>query len=98
MPYLTLAKQALQDAIGTSSACTFPIALSAVVAYLILGSQSSNETQSYIHWSAFFGITSTSILFAIVGVHLIKYISVTKLKRAFSLILLSVALYLFFRQ
>jgi len=100
VPYLTMAKLKIQHAIGTSTACTVPIAIAAVITYLFLGRNLIPDTPwqtAYIHWQAFLGIISTSIIFAIFAANNVKHIAVTTLKRVFSLVLLSISVYLFIR-
>lgn len=96
VPYLVIAKQSIQRAIGCSAACGFPISVAAVTGFIIFGKDqeiSSDVWQSgFIHWQAFLGIVSTSALFSIIGAKLVKHLPVIILKRIFSLVLLFVAL------
>jgi len=99
VPYLVMAKQTIQRAIGTSSACGFPISVAAVVGYMFFAQMqidtNNSELTGVIHWQAFMGIISTSILFAGVGAKLVKKLPVILLKRIFSLVLLMIGIYLF---
>lgn len=98
VPYLLMAKQSIQRAIGTSAACGLPISIAAVSGFLVFGHSPENNNTvwqtGFIHWQAFLGIISTSSLFAVIGVKLAKKLPVTILRRLFSGILLLVAVYL----
>jgi len=98
VPYLMMAKKPMQNAIGTSAACGFPISLAAVTGFMIFGPASDLTNNQWlvgqIHWQAFLGIISTSTLFSILGAKLTKTLPVEVLKRIFSVILLIVAVYL----
>ncbi|NQY27680.1 MAG: sulfite exporter TauE/SafE family protein [Piscirickettsiaceae bacterium] len=96
-PYLLMAKQSMQRAIGTSAACGFPISIAAVIGFLLFGQEQnvSNDWQTgFIHWQAFLGIISTSIVFAIIGAQLTQYLPVEILKRLFSVVLIIGGIYL----
>lgn len=98
VPYLVMANQTMQRAIGTSATCGLPISIAAVVGFLIFGQLPENNSMIWqsdlIHWPAFWGIISTSSLFAIVGVKLAKKLSVVILKLLFSTVLLIEVVYL----
>jgi len=98
VPYLMMAKQSMQRAIGTSAACGFPISVAAVTGFFIFSQDHSSTTSMWqtgvIHWQAFFGIISTSILFSLIGVRLAKRLPVNILKQIFSFILIVIGLYL----
>jgi uncharacterized membrane protein YfcA len=96
VPYLVMANQSMQRAIGTSATCGLPIALSAVTGFVIFGQEQAinimSQGSSFIHWPAFWGIISTSIIFSIIGTRLSKTIPVKILKKIFSSLLVSVAI------
>jgi len=98
VPYLIMAKQSMQNAIGTSAACGFPIAVAAVIGFIVFGPAEQELNNPWlvgqIHWQAFLGIISTSIVFSILGAQLTKTLAVKVLKRVFSIVLFAVALYL----
>jgi len=98
VPYLTMAKQSMPKAIGTSAACGFPISLAAVTGFIIFGQSDDVITnqwlRGHIHWQAFLGIISTSTLFSIVGAKLTNTLPVNILKQLFSIVLIVVAVYL----
>lgn len=98
VPYLIMAKQPMQNAIGTSAACGFPISLAAVSGFIMFGQfegvMDNKWIMGQIHWQAVIGIISTSVLFSIWGAKLTKALPVSVLKRAFSFVLFIVAMYL----
>ncbi len=98
VPYLTMAKQSMPDAIGTSAACGFPISLAAVTGFIIFGQPddaiANQWLKGQIHWQAFLGIVSTSTIFSILGAKLTKTLPVSVLKQIFSIVLIVVAVYL----
>jgi len=91
VPYLVAAKQSIKHAIGTSAACGFPIAVAAVIGFLLFGEHLAGEQSGLIDWKAFGGIIITSIVFARVGANLAKRLPVFILQRIFSVLLLLVA-------
>ncbi|MDH5436855.1 MAG: sulfite exporter TauE/SafE family protein, partial [Gammaproteobacteria bacterium] len=99
VPYLVMARQSMQSAIGTAAACGLPISIAAVAGYMIFGQpdQTLNGTwqTGFVHWPAFWGIVSTSIIVAPMGALLAKRLPINRLRRLFALVLLMVALYLF---
>ena len=95
VPYLTMAKQSMQKSIGTSAACGFPISVAAVTGFIVFGQHhdvNNKWLMGQIHWQAFFGIISMSILFSILGAKLTKTLPVKVLKQVFSIVLLVVAI------
>ena len=102
VPYLMMAKQSIQRAIGSSAACGFPISVAAVIGFMVFGQDqeiSHNAWQTgFINWQAFLGIISTSALFSIIGAKLVNHLPVIILKRIFSLVLLLVVISLFIQR
>jgi len=96
VPYLTMAKQSMQKAIGTSAACGFPISVAAVTGFIVFGQHNDDVHNQWlvgqIHWQAFLGIISTSTLFSILGAKLTKTLPVQVLKQVFSIVLIVVAM------
>jgi len=91
VPYLVMAKQSMTRAVAISATCSFPIALSAVLGFIVLSPSSEN---SAIHWTAFWGMVSTSVLFSFIGARLASHLSVSVMKKIFSLILILMSVYL----
>lgn len=98
VPYLVIAKQTMQQAIGTSAACGFPISVAAVIGFMLFGQSLEVEPNRWvvgqIHWQAFLGIISTSTLFSVLGAKLTRTLPVKVLKQIFSLVLFVIAVYL----
>ena len=92
VPYLVMAKQSMTKAIGISATCGFPIAISAVLGFIVF---SQNINNSVIHWNAFWGIISTSVLFSLVGARLAHRLPRRVLRNVFSLVLILISIYLF---
>ncbi|PHS23916.1 MAG: permease [Methylophaga sp.] len=98
VPYLVMANQSIQRAIGTSATCGLPIAVAAVTGFIIFGQAQEGGTinlgSGFIYWPAFLGIISTSSIFAIVGVKLATRLPIVMLKLMFSAVLLVGCVYL----
>lgn len=95
VPYLIMAQQPISRAIGTSAACGLLISISAVTGFIVssnLASDNTSQQLSLIHWGAFWGIISTSILFSVIGVRLSKRLPVKVVKKIFSLVLIMVGI------
>lgn len=99
VPYLVMARQSFQRAIGSSAACGLPISAAAVIGFIIFGQDQEVSHEAwqtgFINWQAFLGIVSTSTLFSIIGAKMVKHVPVIILKRIFSLVLLFVVISLF---
>ena len=100
VPYLVLARQPIQKAIGTSAACAFPIATAGVVGFYVFAHNNAQANVpgqfGFINWLAFLGITSTSVIFAPLAAKLAKRLPVVRLQQLFSMILMVVAIDMFF--
>lgn len=99
VPYLMLAGQHIRIAIGTSAACGFPIAVAAVLGFIVFSPEQAfvqDKWQSgFVHWQAFLGISATSMIFAPVGAKLAAKMSEKSLRHLFSTALVSVSAYFF---
>jgi len=101
VPYLVMARLSIQQAIGSAACCGLPIAIAGGIGFIVfapsdIGGQSEWQT-GFVHWQAFIGIIVTSVFFAQFGAGLAKRLSSHWLRRLFSLLLLSVAVYFFSR-
>lgn len=86
VPFMLFCNVAIHNAVGTSSALGFPIAVAGAVGYLVAGWGDAGlpaYTAGYIYLPAFVGIVLMSILMAPVGAKLAHRLPVKKLKRAF---------------
>jgi hypothetical protein len=96
VPYLVMAGQKMQKAVGTAAACGFPIAVSGAIGFVAMGMYQRDLNLAwqtgFVHWQAFLGIILTSIFMAPLGARLAKNMSHSRLSQLFSLILLAVGL------
>ncbi len=101
VPYLAMAGQSMQKAVGTAAACGFPIAVSGVIGFIWMGTQvheiKGEWLTGFVHWQAFIGIILTSVFMAPQGAKLARHLSHRKLSQLFSLLLLAVGLMLLSR-
>jgi len=93
VPYLHWHNIPMQQAVGTSAACGFPIALMGASANIAEGWQLTElppQSIGFVYLPALAGIVITSIPFARVGAKLAHQVSGDMLKRCFSVLLLVV--------
>jgi len=86
VPFMLFCNVAIHNAVGTSSALGFPIAVAGAVGYIVAGWHDGGlptYTFGYVYLPAFVGIVAMSILMAPVGARLAHKLPVKKLKRAF---------------
>ncbi|MFA5171837.1 MAG: sulfite exporter TauE/SafE family protein [Sulfuriferula sp.] len=90
VPFMLWCNVKLHQAIATSAAIGFPIAVAGAVGYVITGWSASNlpaYSAGYIYLPAFAAIASTSILTAPLGARLTHRLPVAVLKRIFAVLL-----------
>lgn len=95
VPFLTWCNAGMRQAVGTSAALGFPIAVFGALGYLWAGWQHPNLpdlSSGYIYWPAFIGISIASVPFARVGVRLAHFLPELLLKRLFAAMLFLVGL------
>jgi len=91
VPFLVWYNISVRNAIATSAACGFPIALAGTFGFIIIGWQYTETAHfGYIYWPALVGIAPTSLLFAPLGAKVAHTISTTILKRFFAVFLVIV--------
>jgi uncharacterized membrane protein YfcA len=93
VPFMTWCNIHIHQAIGTSAAIGFPIAVAGTVGYILTGQQVVGLPSSsigYVYFPALFGIVCASMLTAPLGVRLAHWLPVPKLKRIFAVLLLVV--------
>lgn len=92
----------MRDAVGTSAACGFPVALVGMVSYMLLGIGpiQSNELDGlnsltglvgFVYWPAVVSISIASVIFAPIGAHFASRVSNKALRRAFAVLMLVIA-------
>jgi uncharacterized membrane protein YfcA len=95
VPYLAHTGFSMHKAIGTSAFCGVPIALAAVISYLVFSPVTNSIDKAYmtgyIYWPAFFGVISSSIVFSFFGAKLAMKLPIAVLSKLFSLCLVTVA-------
>ncbi|HEX5636345.1 MAG TPA: sulfite exporter TauE/SafE family protein, partial [Gammaproteobacteria bacterium] len=91
VPWLAWNSVPLRQAIATSAACGFPIAVAGSLSYIVNGWQHASlptYTLGYVHLPAFIGIVISSVLFAPLGARLTHSLPVPILKKIFGGLLL----------
>ena len=97
VPFLAWCNIPVRQAVATSAACGLPIAVAGAAGFLVTGWGHADLpplSTGYIHWPAFAGVVSTSMLFAGVGARLAHSLPTTTLKKVFALFLTGVGLHL----
>jgi len=94
VPFMTWCNIAIHNAVATSAALGFPIALANVVGYIISGQGLPPYSFGYLWLPALVVIASCSVLMAPVGARAAHALPVKKLKRAFAVVLFVLALYM----
>jgi hypothetical protein len=90
VPFLTWCRVDIRNAVATSAACGFPIAIAGAVGFILTGwsvpSLPAGST-GYVYWPAFAGIALASVLSAPLGAHLAHTLPVVVLRRVFAVVL-----------
>ena len=99
VPFLTRANVRIHEAVATSAACGFPIALAGTVGYVITGWNLALPpgTVGYVYLPALVCIAFMSMLTAPLGARAAHAMSVARLKRVFALLLYALAVYMLWR-
>lgn len=100
VPFMTWCNVAIHNAVATSAALGFPIALANVAGYVISGQSIQNlppHSVGYIWLPALAVIASCSVLTAPLGARLAHKLPVKQLKRVFASILYLLALYMLYK-
>ncbi|MBX8478064.1 sulfite exporter TauE/SafE family protein [Pseudomonas cichorii] len=95
VPFLTWRSLSMQQAVATSAACGFPIALASAISFMILGWHDSllpPHSLGFVYLPALLGIAVTSMFFARFGARLAHKLSPRLLKRLFATLLLCVGI------
>jgi uncharacterized membrane protein YfcA len=99
IPFLTSRNMRIQNAIATSAACGFPIALSGTIGYIVAGwnVHLPDHTFGYVYLPALAAITPASVLVAPLGARAAHALSVGKMRMVFALLLVGLAGYMLTR-
>ncbi|MGB5324019.1 MAG: sulfite exporter TauE/SafE family protein [Pseudomonadales bacterium] len=99
VPYLNACGRSMKQAVATSAACGVPIALCGALSYLFWGWSHSRGvawTTGYLYWPALLGIGISSVPCARFGAQLASTLPDAVLRGLFALLMLVVAVYLFY--
>ncbi len=99
VPFLHWHNIAIRNAVATSAACGFPIAIFGTASYVYAGWSVNNlpdQTLGYVHLPAFSLIIITSFLFAPVGAKLAHRLPEHTLKKSFALFMMLIGLKMLF--
>lgn len=86
IPFMVFCNVAIHNAVGTSAALGFPIAVAGTVGYVVSGMKATGLPEysfGFIYLPAFIGVVTISFLMAPVGAKLAHRLPVKQLKRAF---------------
>jgi len=95
VPFLSWCNVRMQDAVGTSAACGFPIAFAGALANMATGwnhPELPSLSAGFIYLPAFAGIVLASVLFASVGANLAHRLDARVLKKIFAVFLIVVGI------
>ena len=100
VPFMTWCNVAIHNAVATSAALGFPIALANVIGYILAG-QGLHDlppySVGYLWLPALIVIACCSVLMAPLGARAAHALPVSKLKRAFAMVLIALALYMLYK-
>jgi len=90
----------MHQAVGTSAALGFPIALANTIGYIWSGWGKTGlppEMVGYIYWPALLVLVLFSVFMAPVGAKVANNMPVASLKRVFAVLLFGLSAYMFFK-
>src|SRR5690606_29754781 len=99
VPFLTRANVKIHEAVATSAACGFPIALAGTLGYVYAGwgLQLPAGTAGYIYVPALASIVAPSVLTAPLGARVAHAMDVGRLRTLFALLLYALAAYMLWK-
>ncbi len=95
VPYLVWRGCAMTDAVATSAAGGFFIAVFGAFTYLVMGLDAAmlpDMATGYLYWPAFLGICLTTLVFAPLGAKLAHRMPVVRLKQLFAVVLIMIGI------
>ncbi|ASY29845.1 sulfite exporter TauE/SafE family protein [Taylorella equigenitalis] len=95
VPLLVWCSVPMRNAVGTSAACGFPIAVSNVIGYIYGGMSEigvQNGLVGFVYWPALLALISMSVIFAPIGAKLAHSLPVNTLRKVFAVLLFFLAL------
>ena len=99
VPFLLWCNVSMREAVGTSAACGFPIAMAGVIGFVIAGLNNTSLPDwslGYVYLPAALCIISTSVIFAPIGARLAHRLPILTLKRIFAIFLALIGLKMLF--
>jgi uncharacterized membrane protein YfcA len=100
VPFMTWCNVAIHQAVATSAALGFPIALAGSVGYLVAGwglPQMPPGALGYLYWPGFLVLSAASMSTAPLGAGVAHRMDVAPLKRVFAFVLYALAAYFILR-
>jgi len=97
VPFMTWCNITMHNAVATSAALGFPIALASAIGYIISGYGNPNLPEGslgYVYLPALASIAVASVLTAPLGAKVAHQLNVAQLKRVFALVLFCLAAYM----
>lgn len=90
IPFMVFCNVAIHQAVGTSAALGFPIAVAGTIGYIAAGWNGAGlpaHSLGYVYLPALIGVVAMSVLFAPLGAKTAHRLPVKRLKRAFGVVL-----------
>jgi uncharacterized membrane protein YfcA len=100
VPFMIWCNVPVRNAVATSAALGFPIALANSTGYVISGLREAGNTPGmlgYIYWPALLALVCTSVLTAPVGARAAHRLPVATVKRTFAYLLFALALFMAYK-
>jgi uncharacterized membrane protein YfcA len=100
VPFMVWCNVPLRNAVATSAALGFPIALANSAGYVVSGLREANTTPGmigYIYWPALLALVCTSVLTAPIGARLAHRLPVGTVKRIFAILLFALAIFMAYK-
>ena len=100
VPFMVWCNVALHNAVSTSAALGFPIALANSAGYVVSGlneSVSRPGMLGYIYWPALIALVCASVLTALLGARMAHRLPVATLKKVFACLLFALSAYMLFK-
>jgi uncharacterized membrane protein YfcA len=97
VPFMSWCNVPIHNALATSSALGFPIALASAIGYMISGLDVDHlpaHSLGYIYLPALLCISIMSMMTASIGVRIAHQLNTTQLRRMFALVLICIATYM----
>ncbi|ARP92574.1 hypothetical protein CAL14_07695 [Bordetella genomosp. 9] len=100
VPFMIWCNVPLRNAVATSAALGFPIALANSAGYVVSGLREAGHTPGmlgYIYWPALLALVCTSVLTAPMGARMAHRLPVATVKRIFAVLLFALAVFMAYK-